>query len=92
MVDKICKVVKKDIKDKYPYLDGKPYPVMARVTKVNLGSVNIRLLDKKGTIDTAIPEIPNIKTDIELINGDIVRVGFYYGDLSLPYIDAKVGA
>lgn len=91
MLDKVSKLVKGTISEEYPYLDGMPYLVMAKVTKVNQGTVNIRLLNKAGNIDTTVSEIPNITTEIELVIGDIVRVGFYYSDLSMPYIDAKIG-
>ena len=35
-------------------------------------------------------ELQRLEYSVEYAVGDIVRVGFYYNDLSMPYIDGKV--
>ncbi|SKC68084.1 hypothetical protein [Maledivibacter halophilus] len=86
----IVRTIRKFLKEKHPDLYSIHYPVKAVVTKSYEVFVDIRLLDKYGKANDEYPEIPKVKVRNSYMVGDVVRVGFYYNDLGMPYVDGKV--
>lgn len=81
--------VKRIIMEKYAYL-RRPSTVYAQVTQRQNGSVSLRILDKNKSVDEDYPEIPLVKTSLELEKGDIVAVLLMYGEC-IPYIVGRCG-
>lgn len=81
--------IKRLIMEKYAYL-RRPSAVYARVTQRQNGSVSLRILDKNKSVDEEYPEIPLVKTALELEKGDTVAVLLMYGEC-IPYIVGRCG-
>lgn len=74
----------KRVQEQYPHLQ---YPgcVYALVTGVRNQVCTIKILDKNRVQDKRFPEIPGVRTELELTAGDIVVVLLLYGECR-PYI------
>ena len=75
--------------EKYAYL-RRPSAVYALVSSVQKGNVNLRILDKNKVADERYPEIPRVKTPLDVKKGDIVAVLMMYGEC-IPYIVGRCG-
>lgn len=87
MSDMLQTFVKKEmerrIKEQYPHMQH-PAGMYASVVQVKecQGSYvcTLRLLDQSMNIDHDFPEIPNVKTKVELRRGDIAVILLLYGE------------
>ncbi|MCC5911314.1 MAG: hypothetical protein JJT76_12835 [Clostridiaceae bacterium] len=63
-----------------------------RVTNVTATTVDFEALDDAGNPHPDFPEYKNIRRPkgISLELGDEIRIGFYYNDFSMPYVDAVI--
>lgn len=83
--------VKLVLEREFPDLTGVyRYPVRARVLQVRGAGADIELLDRDGGLSPSppLPAVP-YPAGLELLLGDIVRVGFYYNDPAQAFIEAK---
>ena len=71
-----------EIKTNYPHIEH-PAGVYAKVVYVSEDNGKytcvIRILDRSMNIDKSFPEIPGVKTDIKIHNGDTVILLMLYG-------------
>ncbi len=78
----VRKEVEKQIQEKYPHM-RQPSGVYAKVMHSEERSgkyvCTLRILNESMNVDNDIPEIPNVKTDISLMQGEIVAILFLYG-------------
>lgn len=84
--------VKLVLEREFPDLTGAyRYPIRARVIKVQGAGADIELLDKDGG-PSPTPPLPAVPYPVgmELLPGDLVRVGFYYNDPAQAFIEAKI--
>lgn len=51
---------------------------------------NLKILTKDGDIDTRFPEIPGVKSQVQIKAGDTAAIMLLYGEL-IPYIIGEVG-
>lgn len=51
---------------------------------------NLKIIDKNGAADERFPEIPGIRSKLQIETGKKVAVGFLYGELN-PCIIGEVG-
>lgn len=78
----VKKEMEKLIQEKYPHVQH-PSGMYAKV--VQSKEINgrylctLKILDKAMNTDKDFPEIPNVKTDIELKQGDIAVIHLLYG-------------
>lgn len=76
------------IKTNYPHLQY-PSCLYARVVAVKeaekLYEATLKILDKNREADVRFPEVPKVKTDIQMQKDDIVVVVLLYGECR-PYI------
>ncbi|MBU5312214.1 hypothetical protein KQI38_09260 [Tissierella carlieri] len=88
----IQNVIEKFIKAKYHHI-RLPSSVFAKITKVQEQAeyyiYNLKILDENKAINPEFPEIPEVKSEIKLENGDIATVLLLYGQLNV-YIIGKV--
>lgn len=86
------------ILDKYGNIDSR-FPEIPRVKTQNKYIVDEIVISNKNeiTVDTyygtrqvSFPEYLIVEAKINYNVGDKVRLGFYYNDLSMPYVDGKV--
>ncbi len=88
----IQNVIEKLIKARYQHIKL-PSAVYAKVTKVqeyaDYSVYNLKILDKNKEINSEFPEIPEVKSTVRLVNGDIAAVLLLYGQLNV-YIVGKV--
>lgn len=74
--------MEKQMQEKYPYAK---YPVgmYAKIAQVKASGsgymCTLKILDKELKEDKNFPEIPNVKTGIELKQGDVAVILFLYG-------------
>ena len=80
----VTQTIKNEIKENYPHLQY-PSCVRARVTVSATDTCTLKIIDKNGEIDQRFPEIPFVKTELELNTGDVVVVVMLYGEC-IPYI------
>ncbi len=80
--------VKRRLQSDLPHLRH-PVAVYAKVTGINQGSVNLRILDKNKRVDKSYPEMPYVRTDLDLKYGDVVAAALLYGEC-IPYILGRV--
>lgn len=77
----VQKVMDKRIKKKYPHIQH-PSAVYANVSQVkkkdNIYICTLRILDKNLNTDNSFPEIPGVKTHIEVKKNDRVVVLLLY--------------
>ena len=66
------------IKKKYPHLQY-PLGMYARVVGVQDDRYTLKILDKNMNDNNDFPEIPNVKSEIELQKNDIAVVLLLYG-------------
>ncbi len=77
----VKKEIEKQIQEKYPHVQH-PLGVYANVVQVE--EINgkyvctLKILDNARNIDNDFPEIPNVKTDIELKEGDVAVILLLY--------------
>lgn len=78
--------MEKQIQEKYPHVQH-PSGMYANVVQVkeNNGKFvcTLKVLDKTMNIDKNFPEIPNVKTDIELKQGDVAVILLLYDGSSV---------
>ena len=78
----VKKEMAKQIKEKYPHVQH-PSGMCARVIKTQesgkLFKYTLKILDKTMNDDNDFPEIPNVKSSIELQKDDIAVVILLYG-------------
>lgn len=80
---------------------GIPYPVKARVKKVRQATVDVQVLDADGLPRSDMPPLASVEVPKSWTGtgwavclppaGALIRVGFYYGDPSRPFVDAVIG-
>lgn len=91
MKDMIRHLVRELLKEEHPDLYQPHYPVKAKVVRVYTDpAVDLQVLSPSGGADGEIPVIPRVRTESSYQVGDTVRVGFYYNDPNLPFVDRKV--
>ena len=77
----VQKVMDKRIKNKYPHIQH-PSAVYAKVSQVkkknDIYICTLRILDKNMNTDNDFPEIPQVKTEIEVKKDDTVVVVLLY--------------
>ncbi|GAB6173272.1 MAG: hypothetical protein QMC95_06565 [Desulfitobacteriaceae bacterium] len=90
-VEVFAQAVIQVVNDEYPDLPGSSrFPVKAKVIGVHVNVADIQVLDKLGNLLESIPPIPAVPIPDRLTGlkiGDLVRVGFYYNDPSLAFIE-----
>ncbi len=72
----------KQIQEKYPHIQHPPgmYANVAQVKKTDGKYVcTLKLLDRAMNVDNSFPEIPGVKTNLEVKQGNIVVVLLLYG-------------
>lgn len=78
----VKKELEKQIQENYPHMRN-PSGMYAKVTQVREESgkyvCTLKILDKIMNVDNDVPEIPNVRTDIPLHQGDIAVILFLYG-------------
>lgn len=83
------KVIKSLIGHAFPVLKGIPFPVKGRITRVyQAGTMaDIEMIESTGTPNPSI--LPKLRVPAGQVAevGKEVRLGFYYGDPSQPFID-----
>lgn len=76
------------MKEKYPHIQYPPC-MYARVVSIaeelSQYKCTLKILDKNKNPDNRFPEVPNVITDKNIIEGEIVVILLLYGDCS-PYI------
>ena len=78
----VKKEMEKQIQEKYPHVQ---YPSWMYAKVVRSKEINgrylctLKILDKAMNTDNDFPEIPNVKTEIELKQGDIAVILLLYG-------------
>ncbi len=65
------------IKEKYSHLQY-PSGMYARVVRAQQNKYTLKILDKNLNANNDFPEIPNVKSNIELQKGDIAVVSLLY--------------
>lgn len=93
VIEKAVKVaVRKQLAVEYPHLEL-PAAMLAEVTQLQLtGDVyeyNLKILGKDGIPDTRFPEVPGVKSRVNVLVGSTVAVLLLYGDLN-PIIVCEV--
>ncbi len=82
----VKKEMEKQIREKYPHMK-QASGMYARVAHVkeNDGKYvcTLKILDKAMNIDNDFPEIPNVKTDVELKQNDVAVILLLYGGSSV---------
>lgn len=72
----------KQIQEKYPHIQY-PSGMYANITQVRKTNdkyiCTLKLLDRTMNVDNGFPEIPDVKTDLEVKQGDIVVILLLYG-------------
>lgn len=72
----------KQIQEKYPHIQH-PSGMYANVTQARKTNdkyvCTLKLLDRAMNVDNGFPEIPDVKTDLEVKQGDIVVILLLYG-------------
>lgn len=99
MADMLKVFVQKEFKEQlqknYPHLQH-PAGMLAQVKAITkIGSTSIctlKFLTRSGTPDDEIPEMPGIRTDIDISSGDTVAVLMLYGTDSAYIIGKAVQA
>lgn len=89
MVEEVIKgVVSKMIQSDYPHVQL-PAVMHAKITKVTISGewyeYNLKILDKNGVIDARFPEIPNVRSKVQILSGKTAAIGLLYGELN-PFI------
>lgn len=78
----VKKEMEKQIQEKYPHVQH-PSGMYANVVQAKESNgkyvCTLKILDKAMNIDNDFPEIPNVKTDIELKQGDVAVILLLYG-------------
>lgn len=91
MIDKLKHTIRQLLKEEHPDLFQPHYPVKARVVRKYLDpAVDLQILSPSGSADPDIPVIPRVKTESTFEVGHIVRVGFYYNDPNMPFVEGRV--
>lgn len=82
----VKKEMEKQIQEKYPHVQH-PSGMCAKVVQVRKSGAGytctLKILDKAMNNDNDFPEIPNVKTNIELAQGDIAVILLLYGGNSV---------
>lgn len=78
--------MERQIQEKYSHIQH-PAGMYAKITCVNRVNdkyiCTLKILDKSMNINNDFPEIPNVKTDIELKQGDVAVILLLYGGSSV---------
>lgn len=78
----VKKEMEKQVQEKYPHIRH-PAGMYAKVSQVRKTDgqyvCTLKVLDQSFQADSAFPEIPDVKTDVELKQGDIAVVLLLYG-------------
>lgn len=93
MLEEMVKnVMSKQISSEFQHLQL-PAIMHARITGVvALGDwyeYILKILDKNGEIDERYPEIPKVRSKMQVESGKLVVIGLLYGELN-PYIIGEV--
>lgn len=78
----VQKEIENEVRKKYPHMQHPPgmYAEVVRAEENGGKHVcTLRVLDRGMNIDSSFPEIPNVKTDIDLKKGDTAVILFLYG-------------
>lgn len=78
----VKKEMEKQVQEKYPHVQHPSgmYAEVVRSEKINGRYLcTLKILDKAMNTDNDFPEIPNVKTEIELKQGDIAVILLLYG-------------
>lgn len=82
----VQKEMEKQIQEKYPHIRH-PSGMYAKVTQVRQSGeqfiCTLKILDKAMNIDNDFPEVPNIKTGVELRKDDVAVILLLYGGSSV---------
>ena len=76
--------LEQQIKGNYPHLQYPPF-MYAKVVYVQGDTVTLKILGKNKQPDSRFPEVPKVKTRIDIEKGDVVAIALLYGELD-PYI------
>lgn len=79
----VKKEMEKQIRENYPHVQHPSgmYAKVVQVKEINgKYACTLKILDRAMNIDNDFPEIPNVKTDIELKQGDIAVILLLYGE------------
>lgn len=80
--------LEQQIKENYPHLQYPPL-MYAKVVYVQGNmpprEATLKILDKNKQPDSRFPEIPKVKTEIDIEKGDVVAIALLYGEFD-PYI------
>lgn len=84
-VDKLIEVIRRIVNKLYPELANRYHlPARARVLSIN-GSIKLQPLKNDGSDDTGTPVIICDPVPYTLQPGNVVRIGYVYGDPSEPF-------
>lgn len=87
-IDKLFEVVRKIVIRLFPELAGR-YHLTARARVLGLtGGVQLQVLKNDGSQDTTTPAVRCEPLPVKLKPGNVIRMGFMYGDPSEPYLSA----
>lgn len=88
--DEIKKAFQSIITAAVPDVKKFSYPIRGKVIYVyDDGSADVQPLGQDGE-PSDIPVLPRLKAPATVVTGKLVRVCFYYGDTSQPYIDGVI--
>lgn len=79
--------LQQQIKENFPHLQ-QPSFMYAKVVQIQgdpSGEVTLKILDKNKQPDSRFPEVPKVKTGMDVKKGDVVAIALPYGELD-PYI------
>lgn len=78
----VKKEMERQLKEQYPHIQH-PSGMYAEVVRVNEFDgkyvCTLKILDQSMNTDNEFPEIPNVKTNIELQQGDVAVILLLYG-------------
>lgn len=85
-IDKLIEVVRKIVIRLFPELAGR-YHLSAKARIINLsGGVQLQPLASDGSEDTTAPAVKCDPLPVKLKPGNVIRMGYLYGDPSEPYL------
>lgn len=80
--------LEQQIKGNYPHMQYPPL-MYAKVVHVQgdmpFREVTLKILDKNKQPDSRFPEVPMVRTEMNIAKGDVVVIALLYGELD-PYI------
>jgi hypothetical protein len=92
-VDKLLEVIRKTVLRLFPELAGRYHlTARARVVSTTGNSLQVQPLKRDGSVDPTAPAVVCDPLPYKLKPGNVVRLGFLYGDPSEPYVEAVATA